>query len=347
MQMYQIQSQNVWEELSDNQNMINEFDLEPDYFIDKAPEATFIPNEKGQNKATQIFDGDRDLFDYENEVEPVLQVLVGKAIEHARIEVIEEYEARLLKEHKVRFLQLKEAELMETQRLEEARSRKNDEIDRRNLQSRTTKNFSIALEKKRIARTFAKDFLKSFKKDTLKMMIDIGTLRKPSELSVGLTYVPMLYKQIQSDINMHKSTQVQLDQMLNESMQSFAKGHKQAIQKELKKREEKRKAELQAKLEAEEEKRLRKEKRAALRERKRLTDLKEQLLKDVIQTAEMKEYNTAMKIYDVRDNLATSDGIIVIGGFVGELIITLTCLLDYILASPQNQNFMFTSDMLE
>ncbi len=67
-------------------------------------------------------------------MEPILQVLVGKAIEHARIEVIESYENQVIVKHKKRFLQLKEAELMETQRLEEARSRKNDEIDRRNLQ---------------------------------------------------------------------------------------------------------------------------------------------------------------------------------------------------------------------
>jgi len=47
-------------------------------------------------------------------VEPILQVLVGKSIEHARIEVIEDYEAKILKQHKIKFLQLKEAELMET-----------------------------------------------------------------------------------------------------------------------------------------------------------------------------------------------------------------------------------------
>jgi hypothetical protein len=41
---------------------------------------------------TQIWDEDPDLFDYENEVEPILQVLVGKSIEHARIEIIESYE---------------------------------------------------------------------------------------------------------------------------------------------------------------------------------------------------------------------------------------------------------------
>lgn len=43
-----------------------------------------------------------------------------------------------------------------------------------------------------------------------------------------------------------------------------------------------------------------------------------------------------MRIYDVKDPYASNDGIILIGGFVGELILTLTCLLDYILASPQN-----------
>jgi hypothetical protein len=42
----------------------------------------------------------------------------------------------------------------------------------------------------------------------------------------------------------------------------------------------------------------------------------------------------AIKIYDIKDNDAKKDGIIVIGGLMGELIITFTCLLDYILANP-------------
>ena len=125
---------------------------------------------------------------------------------------------------------------METQRLEECRSRKNDEIDRRNLQSRTTKSFQHAIEKKSIARTFAKDFLKSFKRDTLKIMIDVGALRKPCNLSVGLSYVPMLMNQIQSDMNSYNQTQAQLDLMLSESMTSYAKNHKAAILKEVNRR---------------------------------------------------------------------------------------------------------------
>jgi hypothetical protein len=54
----------------------------------------------------------------------------------------------------------------------------------------------------------------------------------------------------------------------------------------------------------------------------------------IIVPAVLEEYNAKMKIYDVRDPTTSDDGIIIIGGFIGELIVTFTCVLDYILASP-------------
>jgi len=54
-----------------------------------------------------------------------------------------------------------------------------------------------------------------------------------------------------------------------------------------------------------------------------------------------------MPIFDVRDYDQTVPGVYLIGGFIGELIITLTCLQDYILANPQNQNFAFKQDELD
>ena len=88
---------------------------------------------------------------------------------------------------------MKEAELMETQRLEGARDRRNDEMDRRNLQMRTAKSQLQSLEKKIVARQFSKNFLSLFKKDTLKVMVDEGTLRKPVDYSIGSSFVPGLY----------------------------------------------------------------------------------------------------------------------------------------------------------
>jgi hypothetical protein len=42
-----------------------------------------LPNPEGEIKAIQVHDKDPDLFDFDLEVEPILQVLVGKALEHA------------------------------------------------------------------------------------------------------------------------------------------------------------------------------------------------------------------------------------------------------------------------
>jgi hypothetical protein len=127
-----------------------------------------------------------------------------------------------------------------------------------------------------------------------------------------------------------------MDEILNDSMKKISRSHKQAMVTEINKRQEKKKELLRKKREEEEAQRKRKEKRAALRERHRLDMLKDQVQREVQGQAQLEDYSTRLRIYDVKDPAAGNDGIIIIGGVVGELIITFTCLLDYILASPQN-----------
>lgn len=236
MQMAQMQNMNQLEELSDHHNREDEYDVYPDYRIDRAPDAVFVPNPEGEAKCTQVWEGDPLLFDYENEVEPVLQVLVGKSIEHARIEVIEEYEGAILRKHKERFQQVKEAELMETQRLEEARLRRNSEVDRRMMQMRLAKTANVNEEKRELSRSFAKGFLSTFKRDTLRMLSDLGALRRPVDLSVGMNFAPKLYSQIHLNMQTHQDHQESLDEVINGSMSDLSAVHKQAIFEELDKR---------------------------------------------------------------------------------------------------------------
>ena len=76
--------------------MVDERYLEPDYYIDRPPASVYVPPDMGSDKATYMDErNDPDLFDFKQEAEPILQVLVGKALEHARIEVIEEYEQKV------------------------------------------------------------------------------------------------------------------------------------------------------------------------------------------------------------------------------------------------------------
>ena len=75
--------------------------------------AVFVPDDAGHDKATCLDDRtDPDLFDYELEVEPILQVLIGKTLEHARIEVIEEHETAELEKKRVIYKKKREAMLI-------------------------------------------------------------------------------------------------------------------------------------------------------------------------------------------------------------------------------------------
>jgi len=158
--------------------MVNEGEIEPDYFIDRPPEAMYMPIPRGDDKTTQVLDRiDPDLFDFELEVEPVLQVLVGKSLEHARIEVIEEDEAQQLAKAKAVYKQKKEASLVETQRLEAARKRRDEELDRRNLQEQLQHKLAVWREKKEYARNAALKYLKFLKRDKMEELKDQGLLR--------------------------------------------------------------------------------------------------------------------------------------------------------------------------
>ena len=80
------------------------------------PKAIFVPNEDGVDK--QITSEKTDAYDFYLEAEPILQALVGRALEQGLIEVKEDYERQMLIEHRRKFKQLRESELLETQRLE-------------------------------------------------------------------------------------------------------------------------------------------------------------------------------------------------------------------------------------
>ncbi|XP_044750390.1 radial spoke head protein 3 homolog B-like [Coccinella septempunctata] len=63
---------------------------------------------EAQDEETQIIPG--DLFDFEEEVQPVLEVLVGKTVENALIEILEEEELASLKEQQRRYLEIRAEE---------------------------------------------------------------------------------------------------------------------------------------------------------------------------------------------------------------------------------------------
>ena len=78
---------NYLEELTDKPYE-ESISTQTDTYLDKPTIPIFIPTSSGEDKETQVYDG--ELFEFNLEVEPILEVLVGKAIDQSLIEVIEE-----------------------------------------------------------------------------------------------------------------------------------------------------------------------------------------------------------------------------------------------------------------
>ena len=126
--------------------MVDHQTIEPDYYVDRADPAIFIPDPEGNDKVTMLDDRE-ELFDFNSEVEPILQVLIGKSLELARIEVIEDHERAEMIKHRECYKKLRESELFYTQKQEAKNKRNLDEQDRRAEQVNARKTLDLAKDK--------------------------------------------------------------------------------------------------------------------------------------------------------------------------------------------------------
>ncbi|KAG5846323.1 hypothetical protein ANANG_G00113720 [Anguilla anguilla] len=119
-----VQTELYLEELSD---LVEESSVEcqTDAFLDKPPSPLFVPAKTGRDVATQIEDG--ELFDFDLEVRPLLETLVGKTVEQSLLEVMEEEELASLRAQQRAYEELHNLELVEAQRLEERERRHRQE----------------------------------------------------------------------------------------------------------------------------------------------------------------------------------------------------------------------------
>ena len=123
--------------------------------------------------------------------------------------------------------------LVQTQRVEARQGRRNDEIDRRNLQQRVNQVLTDGKERREIARSMSKQFLKYFKRDTMNQLRDIGLLRDRKSYSIGSKFVPQFYQQIKLELLEDKDRNAQIEDAIQVGMVSRALRHKQAIQAEM------------------------------------------------------------------------------------------------------------------
>nr|KAF6341991.1 radial spoke head 3 [Myotis myotis] len=189
-------------------------ECQTDAFLDKPPTPLFIPAKTGQDVATQILEG--ELFDFDLEVKPMLEVLVGKTIEQALLEVMEEEELADLRATQYAFEELRNVELAEVQRLEEQERRHREEKERRKQQQWEVMHKHKETSQKIAARAFSQRYLADLLPSVFDSLKEGGYFFDPIERDIELGFLPWLMNEVDKTMEHSMVGRTVLDMLIRE-----------------------------------------------------------------------------------------------------------------------------------
>ncbi|KFP69888.1 Radial spoke head protein 3, partial [Acanthisitta chloris] len=207
----QVQTELYLEAISDRVIEIDQ-ECQTDAFLDRPPTPLFIPAKTGKDVATQVEEG--ELFDFDVEVKPILEVLIGKTVEQALLEVMEEEELAHLWAHQRAYAELRDAEFVELQRLEEQdrRIREEKENRRRKHMEKLRKQKETA--EKIAARAFTQRYLADLIPSVFRNLHDSGFFYDPIRRDIETEFLPWLMSEVEETLERKVLGRTALDSLI-------------------------------------------------------------------------------------------------------------------------------------
>jgi radial spoke head protein 3 len=195
-----VNTSDFLEELTDRPIEID-MEVQPKSVSDRPHSPLFVQATVGRDVHTQIAAG--DLFDFDLEVVPYLEVLVGRTLHVAMLEVKQEDEIETIFKKQMEFEQIRNIELAEVQRLEAAHQRRLDEQLRRHGQAEQRIIDIAAREKTKQAKLTAQECLTDLHSTVLDALDEKGHFKDPLEKEINDTYLSELTKATYLSLNNH------------------------------------------------------------------------------------------------------------------------------------------------
>jgi hypothetical protein len=211
-QHMEIQTDHFLEELVDKPPEYSQ-NVQTDFYIDRPQTPLFMATKTATDIATQIEEG--DLFDFDLEVEPILEVLVGRTMHVAMLELMQEDELDAIFKQQQEFEAIRSIELSEVQRLESEARRKASERDRRVAQEKKRVSDRLALEEKVASRAFANQYLSDLHSGIFDDLQDEGYFYDPVKKEIEDQFMPDLLAGITSNTSAFDAARNIADELLN------------------------------------------------------------------------------------------------------------------------------------
>ena len=187
--------------------------------LDRPSSPLFVRAKTGVDVETQILQG--DLFDFDIEVEPLLEVLVGRTLHVAMLEVMQEEELAAIRQQQEEFEAVRNIELTEVQRLEAEARRKMQEKERRIRQERKRLEEQRELESKVAARAFAQQYISALHEDVFDVLEAEGKFVDPLKLEVEQDFMPALISDVRQRFGEYLLADALLTELLAKATQEL------------------------------------------------------------------------------------------------------------------------------
>jgi hypothetical protein len=206
-----VQTELYLEEITDRIEE-SEAVCQTDAWMDRPPTPLFVPAKTGADISTQILPG--DLFDFDRDVKPILEVIVGKTMEQSMLEVMEEEELENLRDQQRRFQETRKREQCATQRLEEQELRLTQERERRISQQREVRKKEKETAEKIAARAYAQDYLMDMIPAVFGKLKDSGFFFDPVARDIETNFIPSLLEKVKTKCDEAELAQLVLDELI-------------------------------------------------------------------------------------------------------------------------------------
>jgi len=207
----EVQTYELLEYLSDKPAE-SETCTQTDPTMDRPMSPLFVPKPTGIDKSTDIAEG--DLFDFDQEVEPILEVLVGKTLDHALMEVLEEEELKTIENNRRKWEQKRNIALVEVQRIEAAEKRRDNEKERRLQQEKERIQQERIEERLFLAKTFAKEYLETMQDNVIDRLEKNGFFYDPLRKEVEEEFIPWLVDAAANTLNQYSFARSKVQELL-------------------------------------------------------------------------------------------------------------------------------------
>ncbi|CAJ1077069.1 radial spoke head protein 3 homolog [Xyrichtys novacula] len=211
-----VQTELYLEELS-SVTVAADVECQTDDFLDRPATPLFIPAKSGKDAETQIEEG--ELFDFDREVQPLLEVLVGKTIEQSLEEVMEEEELASLKAQQRDYQERRNNELAEVQRLQEQERRRTEEKVRRISQQKEALRKERETAEKIAARAYTQQYLADLFPSVFSSLRDHGFFYDPVEKDVETHFLPWLMDEVNNRLEQRSAARELLDNIIYDVVQ--------------------------------------------------------------------------------------------------------------------------------